>query len=201
MESLILNHPESWRFAAYAIIFAALFIEGEAVIFIAFYLVHQGYLDFFDTTFFVLSGVFLNDVFWYYLGSFAIGEKLPFLRHISRFISVIDANLKRNPILTLVVSKFAYGFYRLTLMRTRYSGISLKNFIKINFSISLIWIILIMGLSYALSESILYFKEYIKFAETGLALAIFIFILASVAISRFSEKTLQERLKNQQNYM
>lgn len=190
MESLILNHPESWRFAAYAIIFAALFIEGEAVIFVAFYLVHQGYLDFFDTAFFVLSGVFLNDIFWYYLGSFANGEKLPFLRHLSRFMAIIDTNLKKNPVLTIIVSKFAYGFYRLTLMRVRYAGISLKNFIKINIPVSLTWIIAIMGLSYALSESILYLKKYIKFAETGLAVAILVFILASIAISRFSEKAL-----------
>ncbi len=190
MESLILSHSESWRFIAYAVIFFSLFIEGEAVIFIAFYLVHQGYIDFFDTTFFVLSGVFLNDIFWYYLGSFVNNDNLPFLRRLSRFISVIDANIDKNPIFTLTLSKFTYGFYRLTLMRARHVGIPLRKFIKINFPISLTWIILVMGLSYALSESVLHFKKYIKFTEIGLMMAIFIFILTSVIVSRFSGKTL-----------
>ena len=190
MESLILSHSENWRLIAYAIIFFSLFIEGEAVIFIAFYLVHQGYIDFFDTTFFVLSGVFLNDVFWYYLGSFVNNDRLPFLKRFSRFISVIDANINKNPILTLTLSKFTYGFYRLTLMRARHAGISLRNFLKINFPISLAWIILVMGLSYALSESVLHLKKYIKFTEIGLMLAVLIFILASIATSKFSKKTL-----------
>lgn len=192
MESLILSHSESWRLMAYALIFLGLFIEGEMIIFVSFYLVHQGYLDFFDTSFFILSGVFLNDLFWYYTGTFVNGDRLPFLRHVSRFISVIDSNIAKNRILTLAVSKFTYGFYRLTLMRARHAGISAKEFIKINFPISLAWILLVMGLSYALSESILHLKKYVKFAEIGLMLAVFIFILTSIALSRLSEKTLRK---------
>lgn len=192
MESLILSHSESWKLAAYALIFLGLFIEGEMIIFISFYLVHQGYLDFFDTSFFVLSGVFVNDLFWYYMGTFVNSNRLPFLRHVSRFISVIDSNIAKNRILTFAVSKFTYGFYRLTLMRARHAGISAKEFIKINFPISLSWILLVIGISYALSESVLHLKKYVKFAEIGLGLAFLAFILASVVISKLSEKALEK---------
>lgn len=192
METLILSHSESWRLAAYALIFLGLFIEGEMIIFVSFYLVHQGYLDFFDTSLFVLSGVFLNDLFWYYTGAFVNVNRLPFLRHVSRFISAIDSNIAKNRVLTLAVSKFTYGFYRLTLMRARHAGISVKEFIKINFPISLAWILLVMGLSYTLSESVLHLKKYIKFAEIGLGLAFLAFILASVIISKLSERVLEK---------
>ncbi len=192
MESLVLNHPENLRFVVYALIFIGLFIEGEAIIFVSFYLVHQNYLDFFDTLFIIALGVFLNDLFWYSLGSLAEKNKLPFPKRLSGFVSVIDGKIKKNPFLTLAVSKFAYGFCRLTMVRMRVLKIPLRDFIKINMPVSFAWITLIVGISYAFSSSILHLKKYIKFAEVGLALAILAFLLIGIIISRISEKTLEK---------
>ena len=49
MESLLLQYIESWRVLWVSRIFFGMFFEGEGLLFAAFYLARQGYLDIGDT--------------------------------------------------------------------------------------------------------------------------------------------------------
>ena len=57
-------------------------------------------------------------------------------------------------------------FYRITILRARPAGIPLHSFLKMDIPALFIWTATIAVLGYA-AESLVFFKEYIKFAEVG----------------------------------
>lgn len=187
MESLILQDIAAWRFLSYAIIFIGMLFEGEVFLFTAFFLASGGYIDPLDTLFFVVVGTLTGDLLWYFIGPHA--ERIRFIQKIlSPIARKIDNQLKKRPTLTILISKFIYGFHRPTLLRARLAGISLRQFIKIAFPTSILWIVVIASLAVLFSASIGLLKEYLKFAEIGLLLGISTFILADYLVFQLYRK-------------
>ena len=187
MESLILNDIVAWRFLAYTIILIGMLFEGEIFLFTAFFLASEGYIDPLNTLFFVVVGTLAGDLLWYFMGPYV--ERIRFIQKIILPIAgKIDSQLKKRPAFTILISKFIYGFHRPTLLRAKLVGISLKQFIKIAFPASIIWIAAIAVLAVLFSASIGLFKTYLKFAEIGLFVGVCAFVVADYLISGFYRK-------------
>ena len=191
MESLLLQYIESWRVLGYLVIFFGMFFEGEVLLFAAFYLARQGYLDIGDTYIIATCGAIIGDILWYYIGSFANTDRFWLTRYFRRVAAPADRIIAREPFIVLVISKFTYGFHRITILRARPAGIPLHSFLKMDIPALFIWTATIAVLGYALAESLVFFKEYIKFAEVGFLIAILVFAGIAHLISKQSKEMIR----------
>jgi membrane protein DedA with SNARE-associated domain len=184
MDNLILNNLDLWRPVIYSVLFVGLLLEGEAVLFTAVYLIHQGKLDPGDTIGIAICGVLIGDSLWYFSGTAISG--LPVIRKIiAKVPKDFDAFIGKRPKISIIVSKFIYGFHRPTLIRLKAVGVVYTNFLKADIPGALLWIAIVSALGYFFSSSTALLKEYFKYWEIGLAVSLIIFILISKLVSKF----------------
>ena len=183
MESFILNNLNLYRPEIYLLLFIGLLLEGEAVLFAAFYLVHQSKLDIGDTVSVAIFGVLIGDTLWYFFGTLI--SKLPIIKKIiEKLPKDFDAFIRKRPNTSIIGSKFIYGFHRPTLIRLRDLKITYRNFLKADIPGALLWVLIVSVLSYFFSNSTPLLKEYLKYWEIGLAVSLIIFFLMTKLISK-----------------
>jgi membrane protein DedA with SNARE-associated domain len=188
METIFLHYLESWSLLVYALIFLGMFIEGDVILFLSFYLANQGELNLFVLIAVTLVGVFLGDMCWYKFGIYP--EKwFPFLKkRIEKISAILDDQLQKNLFRTVLISKFTYNLHHITLMRVGALQIPFKKYLKTDILSSIIWIISIGGLGYVSSLSFSLFKKYLKFAEIGLLISLIVFFVLIKLFSRYAKK-------------
>lgn len=176
MEGLILNNLHLWRFEIYTLIFLGLLMEGEIVLFIAFYLVRQQHLDFFDTLFVVLAGVIAGDTLWYFAGKFV--HRVPVLgKMMGKIPPSVDRFLASGSflsVLTVIFSKFTYGFHRPLLLKLYSTKIKYLHFLRIDALGIIIWVGVFIILGYVFADSFWLLRHQIKYWEIGLLVALVI---------------------------
>jgi len=183
MDNLILNNLDLWRPLIYSVLFLGLLMEGEAILFTAVYLVHQGKLDPGDTIGIAVCGVLIGDSLWYFGGPAISG--LPIIKKIvARVPKDFDAFIGKRPKTSIIASKFIYGFHRPTLIRLKEVGVAYSNFLKADIPGALLWLSVISSLGYLFSSSASALKEYFKYWEIGLAVSLIIFYFISKMISK-----------------
>ncbi len=198
MEALILYGLSEWRTLAYILIFIGMLLEGEIVFLVAIYYVYQGKLAFLNTICVAMAGMFIGDILWYSFGFYL--DRIPFVKkYIDRVIAVIDTQISRRPVVSIISSKFTYGFHRLTLLRAKVVGIPLRKFMKIDAIGVIAWIFVIGNLFYILSASLPILKKYFSFAELGLALVAVAYFIIVYLLSRYSKKILKISNENDFN--
>lgn len=171
----------SYKILVYLVIFLAMIIEGDVILFAAFFLAHYGRLDLATVITVSVSGVMVGNVLWYRFGRYL--EKIDFIeRRAQKFTFLIDRQLGINPFRMILLSKFTYGLHHLTIMRAgAVKGINFIQYFKRDFVATLIWIAVIGGLGYAFSASILLIKHYFRFAQI-MILILFLLIIFSFRI-------------------
>ena len=190
MEGLILYGLSEWRILAYILIFIGMILEGEIVFLVAIYYVYQGKIAPLNTICAAMAGMFIGDILWYSFG-FYFG-RIPFIKkYIYRITTILDAQISRRPAVSIIFSKFTYGFHRLTLLRAKVVGVPLRKFMKIDAIGVIAWTFVIGNLVYILSASLPIFKKYFRFAELGLALIAIIYLVIVYLLSRYSKKVLK----------
>jgi len=183
MDSLILNNLDLWRPGIYSVLFLGLLLEGEAILFTAVYLVHQGKLDLGDTISIAICGVLIGDSLWYFGGTAISG--LPIIKKIvAKLPKDFDAFIEKRPKISIIASKFIYGFNRPTLIRLKAVGVLYSNFLKADIPGALLWLSIVSALGYFFSSSTALLKEYFKYWEIGLAVSLIIFFLITKLISK-----------------
>ena len=125
-------------------------------------------------------GALAGDLLWYWLG-YEVNKlhiSISFVkRMMERLSQPLDEHLATRLKHTIFVSKFAYGFNHLTLMRAGMRGIHLGDFIKANISATILWIVVIGTLGYLSGASFELVKHYLRFAEVALLIFLIIFFL------------------------
>jgi membrane protein DedA with SNARE-associated domain len=180
----MLNSLELWRPVIYSVLFVGLLLEGEAILFAAAYLVHQGKLDPGDTIGIAICGVLIGDSLWYFSGTAISG--LPVIRKIiAKLPADFDAFIGKRPKTSIIATKFIYGFHRPTLIRLKALGVVYSNFLKADVPGALLWVSVVGALGYFFSSSTAILKEYFKYWEIGLAVSLIIFYVISKLISKF----------------
>ncbi|QQR82211.1 VTT domain-containing protein [Candidatus Campbellbacteria bacterium] len=191
MHALFFQYLETYRLFAYAVIFIGLLLEGEVTLFLAALLVHQGFLNLYDTLALTLLGVFLGDLLW-----FTLGEHLSLYKKISAWVEReagrFDHIFQAHTFKSLLVTRFLYGLSRPTLIRMGMLRIPIKKFLEANIVTTLVWSSLVWIIAYALSASILSTRHFIPRLEAGIALIIIAIIVLNKLARRFIEKGLLE---------
>jgi membrane protein DedA with SNARE-associated domain len=173
-----LHYVSEFQFLAYAIIFLAMIIEGDATLFLAGFLAHLKILDIGDVLAVVITGVLLGDSMWFFVGKMLLKPGSFLYRWVSRATSFIDRHLNTKPFYTIFISKFAYGFNHLVLVRTGMLGrITFGDFIKINLWANLFWVCVIGGLGFFAGKAYLSVKHSIGVAEIWFLAVLVGFIL------------------------
>lgn len=185
MENFLLNYYS----LAYLIIFFGIMVEGDALIFISFFLASFGYFKTEKLFFILFTGALVGDVLWYYLGAW-LNNHSSFMGRLMRRVKMFDSHLLKRPLHTIFVSKFTYGFHHLILMRIGALNLNFKSFFKYDLISSFVWVLSIGVFGYLSGASFFAIKKYLKFTEIGLLFILIAFIIVEYFIRRKSEKKL-----------
>ncbi|MBI5306672.1 VTT domain-containing protein [Candidatus Wolfebacteria bacterium] len=173
----------------YLAIFFGIMVEGDALIFISFFLASYGYFKINGLFIVLFVGALVGDILWYYFGAW-INSHHSFMGRLVRRVKMFDSHLIGRPFHMIFISKFVYGFHHLILMRAGALNFSLKRFFKYDLFSSAIWILSIGIFGYLSGASFLAMKKYLKFTEIGLLFVLIAFIIVEYFIRRKSEKEL-----------
>lgn len=172
LESFFLHSLADLGWVTYVVIFVAMMIEGEMVLFTTVYLAEQHYLKMRYLTPVLFVGAVTGDVLWFTLGGY-LEQKSAFIRHwFGKITQPINRRLAQKPSLVIFVSKFTYGLNRATLLRAGAQGMEFKNFFLTDLFTIFCWTSVIGNLAYFSSMSSAYLKHYLKYAEVGLLIGI-----------------------------
>lgn len=189
---LSLHHPVFSTIAdihpywVYLGIFIAMVLEGgEAVLFSAIFLMHRGIVDPWIAIPVLYIGIVVSDVGWYLAGPHI--TKWPVIRHISQLSSVFDPFIAKHPLRALSISKFAYGLHHPMIVRFALSKHPRQKFVTYTLALSLLWVVLLSSIGYAVFASIDYVGHFVRFAEIGISLAIVGFFLVERSVAAYLE--------------
>lgn len=172
METIFLHYIQASRPTAYALIFASLLLEGEFVLFVAFLLVHQGFLDIKTLVPIALFGVMLGDYFWYSLGTILANKQNRITASAKKAGKIFINSITSHPLRTLTISKFTYGLHRSTLILFGMHRISQKTFMRADGVAATLWLIAVGVFAIATSSSLSLAKYYLKYTEIFLLVAV-----------------------------
>ncbi|MDE2001409.1 MAG: VTT domain-containing protein [Patescibacteria group bacterium] len=192
MQPLFLASLLAWKPAAYLILFIGMMVEGETVFFIAAFLTHQGYFSAVPIFITALWGMIIGDTLWYSLGyKIKRAKSLAFVgAWAERIARPFDEHLRERPFHTIFISKFTYGFNRAIITRAGMLNLKWRNIEESDILATLVWLFIIGGLGYFSSASLAYFKNYIRYGEVGLLIAVILFIVLERLIAARARKRL-----------
>jgi membrane protein DedA with SNARE-associated domain len=190
MSSIILAAISSLGLWNYLIIFLAMIIEGDPVLFSVFFLANEGVFSVAPLLIVVFLGVLVGDLFWYWLGIKLDKQNSKLAGWAEKIAAPFDEHLISRTFHTIFISKFTYGTYHAILVRAGMLRFPIRRFIGYDAISTLVWMAVVGGLGYFSSYSFSLIKQYIKIAEVGLLVGILFFIFLSKYISKRSRQIL-----------
>ena len=192
MESILSHYLDLsvWKPIAYLVVFIVMILEGDVALFAAGFLTHQEFFQFLPIILTLFSGVFLGDNLWYRLGNWLNNSTSFFERWIEKIAKPFDEHLRNKPIRTIFISKFTYGFNKAMLMRAGALGIKWKKLEESDLLATFFWIIIVGGLGYASSASLIAIKKYLRFGEIAFAIGIVVFIIIEFLVTKKAKRKL-----------
>jgi membrane protein DedA with SNARE-associated domain len=172
LESFFLHSLGHLGWGVYVLIFLAMLLEGEMVLFTSIYLAESHFLKLRLLIPILFLGALTGDILWFTLGGY-LEKKSAFVRKwFGKITHPINRRLAQKPNLVLFVSKFTYGLNRATLMRAGAHEMPFRSFISTELFTILCWMSVIGNLAYFTSMSSVYFRHYLRYAEIGLLLGV-----------------------------
>lgn len=189
--TLFLHYLTISKTLGYTLVFMGMMIEGDALLFTAAFLTHQQNFDLGDMLLIVLSGTFIGDLVWYYLGlKLNNSQRFTFLRAwMDKISKPFDYQLHQRPFKTIFISKFLYGLHHAILMRAGNLKLPIKKFMQIDAAAVVFWIMIVGGLGYLSSVSFSFFKHLLKFAEFTLVIGFLILVTLTHFIRLWATKS------------
>ncbi len=192
METIFLHYVTILGAWIYVLIFIGMFIEGDAILFSAFYLASLGHLNVWVLFAVAVVGVVFGDVIWYKLGATLERRSKFFRKTAARITGPLDRRLSKQPISTLCITKFTYGIHHATLLRAGATALPFKKYFFTMLGAGLFWTGVIAGLAYFSFISLDLLKKYIKYGEIGLLIGIIFFMIIMHFLSRAGNKEIKE---------
>ncbi len=179
-ETLIFHYLADHRHLGYAVVFLAMVLEGDAFLFTAGFLTHEGLFEFWRMTAVVVSGTFFATVVWFQFGRWLRGgTRMPRTRRwVERVAQHFDHHLERRLFHTMFISKFVLGIGRAIIIRAGMLGLGWRRFLISDWTSLLAWVAVVGGLGYASSASYLLVRHYLRFGEFALLVSVILFLLA-----------------------
>lgn len=136
----------------YAALFVGTFLEGEAVLVIAGFLAHRGYLRIEWVMFWAALGTLCGDQLFYFIGR-TKGQEVILRRPKWRARAVIVRRwLNRYPRLIVLGFRFIYGIRNVTPFAIGASGFPPRRFIPLNILGAVVWAVLVGGGGYKFGQ-------------------------------------------------
>ncbi|MEX1014821.1 MAG: VTT domain-containing protein [Candidatus Paceibacterota bacterium] len=175
-----------------SLLLAAFFvIRGEVATLVCVYLAYMGYLDWFEFISIGLISIILGDILLYEIGSYSKKTKVGsfFERKISSG-KKIEKYLHNHTTKTIFLSKYALGMGTLIALISGWSNIDFKKFIKINSLSIILWMGIIVPLSWFFVQALGFFGAQDRLDTVGLILGstIILFFVAEYFIQKQFEK-------------
>lgn len=162
--------------------------EGDAVLFISAFLVHQGALSLLPVLLTTLWGMILGDNLWYSLG-LKLKKSDSFLnKWAEKLTQPFDEKLKSSPLQTIFLSKFTYGIGHVIFFRAGALKIKWRKIEQSDILATLFWMSIVGSLGYFSGASFSYIKHYLRFGEIALLLGLFIFFGLEYLITKKANK-------------
>lgn len=190
MTSLIASYLGFLGPLGYILLFLGMIFEGDAVLFLAGFLTHQGFFEPIPMAATVLWGVIVGDNLWYSLGLKFKKSSFFLNRWARRITAPFDGHLLNKPMRTIFISKFTYGLNHAILVRAGELGIKWKHLEKGDILATLLWAAIVGGLGYFSSASFSLVKSYLRFTEIALLLGFLIFFGLEYLITEKTKKRL-----------
>lgn len=188
---MILQQLYELRPVLYALLFVGMMIEGEAILFTAILLVSRHVLDPVMVVITSLSGLFIGDFLWYFVG-LRLLPRFPRLgKAVNRITRSFNRLLQHKPFRLIFVSKFIYGIHHAVLIKAGSMGMKLRQYAKLIIVVDLLWYTIIITAGSLFSQSIGHFKHYLKYTEILFLLAVVVFIVIEQTISNLSERAFE----------
>lgn len=175
----------------YALVFVGMILEGDAVLFTAAFLTEEEIFNPFIMAGVVVAGVLMGDFCWYSLGRWLGSASVRVQRWLEKIPQSLDTKLRAQPLRTILVSKFTYGFHHAVLMRVGASRLPRADFVRYDIVAAFVWIVIVGGLGYFSGASFSLIKHYLKTAELGLLFILIIFFVVWHFIINRSRETLE----------
>lgn len=152
LESFILNYPQ-W---SYLILFAGMFIDGEAFFLTAIIFSLQGFLNWIPVIAIVFVGVLIFDVVWYYIGKYSKGTRLGLwaAKKFTNYEGWLHKNFLPRYAKMAFYSKFIYYVNRITPLLAGWHNLEFKRFLKIHFYADVFWMFIMIVVGYLLGFAV-----------------------------------------------
>lgn len=191
MERLLIHFLDNYELLVYLVIFLAMVIEGDVILFSSFFLAHYGRLDLTGVILASAAGALIGNALWYQFGKYL--EEINFVeKHAKKFSGLIDRQLKGNLFRMILLSKFTYGLHHLTIMRAGATKVDFVRYFKRDFIATLIWIGVVGGMGYIFSVSILILRHYFRFTQAIILLGLLGIATSSYLFSRAGKKAISK---------
>lgn len=174
----------------YAIIFLGMIFEGDAILFSALFLTHEGFFKLIYVIPVIIIGGISSDIIFYKLGAKLNGSYPRISSWVERLTKPFDEHLKVRPFHTIFLSKFTYGLHHAILLRAGMLKLDFDEFLRIDLPAAFAWMLIVGGLGYAGSASLVIVRHYLRFAEVSLLIALLFFTLFWHLIAGFFRKKL-----------
>lgn len=185
LTTFLLDH----QYLGYALAFLFMVFEGDAPLFVFGFLAHEGAFNPGVLFLFLYSGTVIGDAMWYFLGR-RVSNVSFIARWANRLASPLDDHIQNHPIKTIFFSQFAYGIHHAIWIRAGLIKAPIRYLVKIDILSSIVWVLVIGGLGYASSATLLPIGKYVKYAELILLVAFLAFMVLQHYLSKLSKKQL-----------
>ncbi len=175
----------------YIFAFLAMFIEGDVTLFTVALLTHAGAFSLPIIFFTMLSGILIGDSLWYLFGKRFQNNKI-FERLAKKLPPRFEELILKHPYRTFFISKFAYGFHRIILLKSGSLNLDFKKFAKVDYTVSTIWFLIIGSLGYFAGASLPLIKKTFKFGGITVALIILLLFFSEYLITYLWKKKINK---------
>ncbi len=157
---------------------------GEEVIATLSFLSAQGYINIWVVFIFCFIGILICDLLFFSVGKFRIFSKFSRFKRLVHFSNRVD-NLvikitKKSTIRALLYTKFIFGTRILTLVYLGFRGTQYKDFLKSDFIVGILWMVIVVSIGWFAGAS---FRKIIEiFANLQLAFGVLILFVAIIFI-------------------
>ena len=189
IESTIVQYAAWWQPVGYILFFFGMMIEGDALLFMAAFLTHQGLFNPIIMPVVIFAGVLIGDLGWYFAGEY-ISNQNRLVGFFSRIAKQFDAHLVDRPFRTIFISKFMYGFHHAILMRAGTLKLDKKKFVDIDIAATICWMIIVGGLGYFSGFSFTIIRHYMRNAEYVVIGIVFVYFMLDKIFTEILKKEL-----------
>jgi membrane protein DedA with SNARE-associated domain len=188
METLFFHYIVQWHPLGYVLIFIGVMLEGDLVLLTSAFFTRLHYFGLFNMFLAVLAGTYTGDLFYFWLGRMVKRSNNPAAVYFDRLTGKVHLDLEENLFRTLFIARFAYGTYRLTLIKSAIEGVPFLRYMRNIFLASFLWIVIVGSLGYFFAASFLTVRHYFKYAEMALLAGLVIYF---IIFKRFSKKVVR----------